>query len=102
MQTAAPYGAATIQMMSYDEGGGGSRDPLPFPNPPNTVTTRRQLRQAASDAPYADTELQVVCQGGSATPAMLAALNSSAPSQILTASGEQAPSDAAATAAAVH
>lgn len=96
MQTAAPNGAAAVEVMSYSEGGGASRAPLPFPDPPNTAATRRQLRQAASGDPYADTELQVLCTGGSDTSAMLAALNSSVPSQILRASGERPPSAAAA------
>lgn len=96
MQTAAPSGAAAVQVMSYAEGGGASRAPLPFPDPPNTAATRRQLRQAASGDAYAEAELQVLCTGGTNTSAMLAALNTSAPSQILRASGERSPSAAAA------
>ena len=92
MQTAVPQGAVGIQLMSYSESGGVMRAPLPFPNPPNTVTrgARRQLRQAASGVPYADSELQILCQGTCDTSAMLAELNSSKPSQIISASGEKA------------
>ena len=86
--------------MSYAEGGGASRAPLPFPDPPNTAATRRRLRQAASSEPYADAELQVVCPTGTDTSGMLADLNSSVPSQILRASGDSLPSAAVAAAAA--
>ncbi|KAL3138737.1 hypothetical protein ABBQ32_005584 [Trebouxia sp. C0010 RCD-2024] len=101
LHTAAPSGAAAVQVMSYAEGGGASRAPLPFPDPPNTAATRRQLRQAASGDAYAEAELQVLCTGGTNTSAMLAALNTSAPSQILRASGTNANIAATSTLAAV-
>lgn len=88
MQTAAPQGAIGIQVVSYAEAGGALRAPLPFPDPPNTVPNRRQLRQAAGDVPYTDAQLQILAQGTSDTSAMLANLNSSGPSQIFTAAGE--------------
>ena len=87
MQTAAPRGAVAIQLLQYAEAGGALQPPVPFPDPPNSVNSRRQLRQAA-DVPYADAQLQILSQGNSDTSAMLADLNSSGPSQIFTASGE--------------
>lgn len=74
--------------MSFAEAGGALRDPASFPDPPNTVPNRRQLRQAAGDVPYADAQLQILSQGTTDTSAMLADLNSSGPSQIFTAAGE--------------
>ena len=88
MQTAAPRGAIAIQIVSYAEAGGALRGPLPFPDPPNIVHNRRQLRQAAGDVPYADAQLQILSQGSTNTSAMLADLTSSGPSQIFTAAGE--------------
>ena len=89
MQTAAPWGAIAIQVMSYAEAGGALEGPATFPDPPNTVASRRQLRQAAGDVPYADAQMQILSQGTSDTSAMLADLNSSGPSQIFTAAGEK-------------
>ena len=87
MQTAAPRGAIAIQLVQYSEAGGALQPPVPFPDPPNSVNSRRQLRQAA-DVPYADAHLQILSQGNSDISAMLADLNSSGPSQIFTAAGE--------------
>lgn len=88
MQTAAPRGAIAIQVVSFAEAGGALRGPASFPDPPNTVPNRRQLRQAAGDVPYADAQLQILSHGTTDTSAMLADLNSSGPSQIFTAAGE--------------
>lgn len=73
--------------MQYAEVGGALQPPAPFPDPPNSISSRRQLRQAA-DVPYADAQLQVLSQSNSDTSAMLADLNSSGPSQLFTACGE--------------
>lgn len=93
MQTAAPQGAIGATILSYSENGGALSSGLPFPDPPNTVSnrTRRHLLQAASATTHADSNMQILCQGCGDTSAMFAALNSSEPSQIFSASGETLP-----------
>ena len=90
MQTAAPQGGVGATIISYAENGGAPRSGLPFPNPPNTVAikTRRHLLQALAQSPYADSVVQLLCQGSGDTSTIFTALNGSEPSQILAASGE--------------
>lgn len=87
MQTAAPQGGVGVNIANYAENGGALSNALPFPNPP-TNKTGRKLLQAASSMPYADASVHILCQDCNDTSAMFAALNSSEPSQLFTASGE--------------
>ncbi len=88
LQTAALQGAVGVSIASYTENGGALQAPLLFPEPNNQTsssTRRRSLLQAT--LPYADSNVQILCQSCNDTAAMLADLNTSSPSQLFSASG---------------
>ena len=78
--------------MSYSENGGAQQNGLRLPEPINQTATqsgRRALLQAsATGNPYVDSTVELLCQGCNNSDAMVAALNSSVPSMLFSASGE--------------
>ena len=91
MQTGAAQGAVGVSIASYSENGSALMNPSLFPIPANhtSSTGRRSLLQAAAGMPFANANVQVLCQSCNEPSAMLAALNSSSPSLLFTASGMQ-------------
>ena len=91
MQTGAAQGAVGVSIASYSENGSALMNPSLFPIPANHTSTtgRRSLLQAAAGMPYANANVQILCQSCNDTSAMLAALNSSSPSLLFSASGMQ-------------
>jgi len=89
MQTGAAQGAVGVSIASYSQNGGTLMNPSLFPVPANQTssTGRRSLLQAAAGTPYANANVQILCQSCNDTSAMLTALNSSSPSLLFTASG---------------
>ncbi len=89
MQSGAAQGAVGVSIASYSQNGGTLMNPSLFPIPANHTSTtgRRSLLQAAAGTAYANANVQILCQSCNDTPAMLAALNSSSPSLLFTASG---------------
>ncbi|DBA83586.1 TPA: hypothetical protein ACH3X1_006158 [Trebouxia sp. C0004] len=103
LHTGAAQGAVGISITSYSENGGTLMNPSLFPIPANHTSTtgRRSLLQAAAGMPHADANVQILCQSCNDTSAMLAALNSSGPSLLFTASGTGATLVATSTLSAV-
>ena len=93
LQTAAPQGAVRVTIASYSENGGALQSGLPLPEPYNQTTARsgrrRTLLQSGAGMPYADANMQILCQGCNNSDAVVAALNGSAPSAIFSASGRR-------------
>lgn len=91
LHTAASQGAVGAAVMSYSENGGAQQNGLRLPEPINQTATqsgRRTLLQAsATGNPYVDSTVELLCQGCNNSDAMVAALNSSVPSMLFSASG---------------
>ncbi|DBB08757.1 TPA: hypothetical protein ACH3X3_008192 [Trebouxia sp. C0006] len=103
LHSGAAQGAVGVSIASYSQNGGTLMNPslLPVPANQTSSTGRRSLLQAAAGMPYANANVQVLCQSCNDTTAMLAALNSSSPSLLFTASGTGATIVATSTLSAV-